>query len=302
MTGSTSASGATRAAAPEMPESWRAGASELAGRVVRAGVNRVGLPAVELVLRRRSSPRDGGVTVVAVSYLAMDCAQTLAWAVRHFSPPDTQLIIVDNASGPELRRWLGQDQWFRSVVLPLNIGHGRAMDLGFALARTEYVVALDIDAFPISADWLDVTLAPAAVGRRRCRWRRFSLRCDGARRDGLVMAGYAGKPFVHPSLLAMRRSRFVHVGTRFGISRRTGTPVSASPDSSRATPSSSRRRSGDRVWWAPCSVASCTTTSIRPASERTLGPRSTKSPRRTGRAWDEALDRYLRPLPGFPAI
>lgn len=65
-----------------------------------------------------------------------------------------------------------------------------ALDLGFLLATTEFVVALDVDAFPISDKWL-----PTVLGRLQA---------------GAVVAGGADRRgFVHPSFLAMRRLDFV---------------------------------------------------------------------------------------------
>jgi hypothetical protein len=64
------------------------------------------------------------------------------------------------------------------------------MDLGFLLSRTEYVVALDVDAFPIRADWLEVLQAPLQKGAT----------VVGAR----ALRGYA-----HPCCLMMRLDRFV---------------------------------------------------------------------------------------------
>jgi hypothetical protein len=71
------------------------------------------------------------------------------------------------------------------------------MDLGFLLARTELVVALDVDAFPISHDWL-ATL-------------------EGLLVEGAYVAGASQQPqatnygrrYIHPCCLAMRRRDFL---------------------------------------------------------------------------------------------
>ncbi len=56
----------------------------------------------------------------------------------------------------------------RRVLLPLNVGHGPALDVGAANVRTERFVALDVDAFPVTPDqvaWMDSSTS-ARVARR----------------------------------------------------------------------------------------------------------------------------------------
>ena len=131
----------------------------------------------------------GSVTVVIVNWNAKPFLEVAVDAVRRFSPPGTRLLVVDNASSDGSRAWL-RNQDLRRALLPLNVGHGLAMDIGFLLARTEFVVALDVDAFPVSDRWL-----PAVLDLLR---------------DGAMVAGGRGpRDIVHPSFLAMRRRRFV---------------------------------------------------------------------------------------------
>jgi hypothetical protein len=72
----------------------------------------------------------------------------------------------------------------------MNVGHDLALDIGFLLSRTEYVVALDVDAFPMHDRWLQVLLEPLAHGAQ----------IAGAR---------LSREYVHPCCLAMRTSRFL---------------------------------------------------------------------------------------------
>ena len=132
-----------------------------------------------------------GVTVVIVNWNGAHLLGDVVGAVERFSAGETEVIIVDNASSDTSRAWLRANRHrLRPVLLPRNIYHGPAMDLGFLLSRTEYVVALDVDAFPIRADWLDVLLAPLQ---------------DKATVSGAgALRGYA-----HPCCLAMRLERFV---------------------------------------------------------------------------------------------
>jgi glycosyltransferase involved in cell wall biosynthesis len=112
-------------------------------------------------------------------------------AIEQFSPERPRIIVVDNASGDGSRAWLRtQRRRLRPVLLPRNIYHGAAMDLGFLLSRTEFVVALDVDAFPVRANWLEILRAPLREGDT----------VSGAR----ALRGYA-----HPCCLMMRLDRFV---------------------------------------------------------------------------------------------
>ena len=52
------------------------------------------------------------------------------------------------------------------MTLDTNVGHGPALDLGWLRARTQTVVALDVDAFPISDS---VAVTPDDTARRGWR-------------------------------------------------------------------------------------------------------------------------------------
>ena len=63
------------------------------------------------------------------------------------------------------------------------------MDLATTMVRTEYFVTLDVDAFPVSPDWLDVLRGHLEAGNQ-------------------VVGGRLYRTFAHPSMMAMRTSRF----------------------------------------------------------------------------------------------
>ena len=77
-------------------------------------------------------------------------------------------------------------KWFG---LPINLGHGPAMDVATTYVRTEYFVTLDVDAFPITAGWLDVLRGHLEAGNE-------------------VVGGRLYRSFAHPSMMAMRTQRF----------------------------------------------------------------------------------------------
>jgi hypothetical protein len=85
-----------------------------------------------------------------------------------------------------------------------DVRHGRALDrlLRKVPAETEYVVALDTDAFPVRDGWLE-----NLIGRLE---RGASL--AGVWRDELAQEI---RPYVHPSCLAARRKTLLELGVQF---------------------------------------------------------------------------------------
>jgi glycosyltransferase involved in cell wall biosynthesis len=125
-----------------------------------------------------------------VNWNSVDYLRVLVAAVRHFSPPDVRVLVIDSGSHDDSRRFLAARSDVRSIYLPINVGHASGLDIGFLCARTEFVVALDVDAFPICDDWLDRLIAPLHEG--------YTI--SGARLN---------REYVHPCCLAMRLARFV---------------------------------------------------------------------------------------------
>lgn len=169
----------------------RAGAC-LRQRVVRPALCSSFLRRVLRALaRRRGFAEDGVVTVVIVNWESLEYLAVAVHALRRFSPASLQIIVVDNFSGDGSREWLRARSDIREILLPVNVHHGPAMDIGFLVARTQYVLSLDVDAFPISRTWLDSMLKPLS--------------------HGAEVSGVASQraPYVHPCMLAMRRERFV---------------------------------------------------------------------------------------------
>lgn len=156
----------------------------LALRVLRAVV------AVRLRLPGRLGIRPG-VTVVIVNWNGRSLIPDVLAAVEKYSSKRPEVIVVDNASTDGSRPWLrSQRPRLRPILLPRNIYHGAGMDLGFLLSRTEYVVALDVDAFPIRCGWLEALQAPLRAG-------------------ATVSGAQALRDYVHPCCLMMRLDRFV---------------------------------------------------------------------------------------------
>jgi hypothetical protein len=78
----------------------------------------------------------------------------------------------------------------------VNFGHGSALDIGVLAADTSIVVTFDIDAFPISKEWLPAVREPLE--------------------NGSVIAGaHWNRAYVHPCFAALRRADFIDYGLSF---------------------------------------------------------------------------------------
>jgi glycosyltransferase involved in cell wall biosynthesis len=163
-------------------------------RQARRGAQFLGYRAIDalrfMARRRLPSLKSGAVTVVTVNWNSVDYLRVLVAAVRRFSPPEVRILVVDNGSRDASRGFLADRAELSAIYLPFNLGHAAALDIGFLCARTEFVVALDIDAFPLRDDWLERLIGPLRQG--------YTI--SGARLN---------REYVHPCCLAMRLARFV---------------------------------------------------------------------------------------------
>jgi glycosyltransferase involved in cell wall biosynthesis len=158
---------------------------------------RLAVPALRARARRRLDRlRPGAATVVTVNWNSWPHLDVLIDVVRRRSPAGTEIVAVDNGSVDGSRERIAARDDVRGLLLPANVGHELAMDLGVLLAETEFVVALDVDAFPLHGDWLERLLAPLDEGAQ----------VSGARLN---------REYVHPCCWAMRKARFVERGHSF---------------------------------------------------------------------------------------
>lgn len=241
------------------------------------------VPGLRAHARRRLASLTPGVTVVTVTWNSRRHLAVLLDLVRRRSPPGTRIIVVDNASrdgtssivhGPDVRH----------VRFPVNVGHELALDIGFLLVRTEYVVALDVDAFPLHDRWLAELVAalepPAEVA--------------GARLN---------REYVHPCCLAMRTVRFVERGHSFRsryVPRSAGRDASgdvgesisaAEPGRTRFFEVTSQRGPGDvGTVFGDLVYHNFYATRFRATSDRLLDEHVTDDA--AAAAWDEAVRRY----------
>jgi glycosyltransferase involved in cell wall biosynthesis len=245
------------------------------------------VPALRARARRRLPRlRAGAVTVVTVNWNSSAYLRVLLRLVRLRSPPTVRIIVVDNGSGDGSRQLLAQAQDVRTVRLPFNVGHDLALDIGFLLAETEYVVALDVDAFPLHEGWLDELLAPLGSGTE----------ISGARLN---------REYVHPCCLAMRTARFVRQGHSF---RSHYTPRAPGRDASgEIGEAMSAREAGRLQFFEPTSQRgpgdvgtvfgglvyhNFYSTRFQKTDHTVLDSVVTEGD--TDAAWEEALERYAR--------
>lgn len=167
------------------------------GRAARVAGWRVGVPTLRARARHRlGTLHPGATTVVTVNWNSWAHLAVLIDTVTRRSPPDTRIFVVDNGSNDATRDRLASHAEISSLFLPCNLGHDLALDLGVLSCETEYVVALDVDAFPLRDGWLDELLAPLDAGAH----------IAGARLN---------REYVHPCCWAMRTARFIAEGHSF---------------------------------------------------------------------------------------
>ncbi len=142
--------------------SMRRRVGALKGRAVRA----TGAAAAWALRQRPVRSYRPGVTVITVNWNSLSFLRPMLDATQAMSPPGTEILVVDNGSTDGSVEYLRERADVRVVRLPVNVGHGVALDIAAALVDTEHVAVLDIDAFPISDRWLDDSLAALEGGAK----------------------------------------------------------------------------------------------------------------------------------------
>ncbi|MGZ4675043.1 MAG: glycosyltransferase family 2 protein [Acidimicrobiia bacterium] len=252
---------------------------------------RVVVPTLRALARRRvGSLEPGAVTVVTVNWNTLAHLQTMVEMVHRHSPPSTRIIVVDNASVDGSRAWIKGRTDLRGVLLPFNIHHGPAADLGALRVRTEFLLLLDVDAFPISDRWIpEVT--------------------DALRAGATVAGGHIHREYVHPSYLAMRTRDFVLRGHSFATVGRWFKGITAGADGF--------RDAGEDISIRERQLYGAATTHLVPVTE-TRGPgllgtvfgdvvyhnffttgygAAADRTDETAAAWSEAVRRWVEPGP-----
>lgn len=164
----------------------------LKGQAIRS----TGAAVAALLRRRKPTSYRQGVTVMIVNWNSLPFLQATLAATRAMSPDDVELLVVDNASTDGSREFLAAQDDVRTIELPVNVGHGVALDIGASSIDTEYLAVLDVDAFPVSSSWLDESV--------------------GALRSGATVAGARmHRNFVHPCFLVTETETLHRYGLTF---------------------------------------------------------------------------------------
>jgi glycosyltransferase involved in cell wall biosynthesis len=241
-------------------------------------------------LRARSRRRLGrlqpqAATIVTVNWNSWQHLEVLIDVVHRRSPDGTRIIAVDNGSEDGSRDQIAASPGVEGLLLPANVGHELAMDLGVLCAETEFVVALDVDAFPLHDDWLERLLGPLSEGAQ----------VSGARLN---------RNYVHPCCWAMRKARFVEQGHSFrahyvprtedrDASGDVGEEISAreAPNLHFFDPSSQRGPGDVGTVFGDFVYHNFYATRFNATSDQTLD--GVVAADDSGRAWEEALQRYV---------
>lgn len=171
--------------------------SRAARKLAQVAGWRLLIPALRARARRRLNRlQTGGTTVVTVNWNSWPYLRVLIDVVSRRSPEGVRIIVVDNGSVDGSRQRLREQPEVDELLLPTNCGHELALDIGVLLAETEYVVALDVHAFPLRDDWLDQLLGPLSQG-------------------ALVSGARLNRSYVHPCCWTMRKARFVEQAHSF---------------------------------------------------------------------------------------
>lgn len=117
--------------------------------------------AAEAVLRARTIPPRGLVSIVTLSWNAHGYTKKALESIRANTSEPYEVIVVDNGSGPETLEMLAaiDDPHVRIIYNPKNRGYAGGNNDGIAAARGQYVVVLNNDVI-VTDGWLDGLLDP----------------------------------------------------------------------------------------------------------------------------------------------
>ena len=93
------------------------------------------------------------LTIVSANVNSPEWGELLVKSIMKYSSVTTEIIIIDNHSLESNLEWFKSQKAVTLVKLPVNIGHGNAMDLGTLLAKSNYICVLDIDSFIQRKGW-----------------------------------------------------------------------------------------------------------------------------------------------------
>jgi GT2 family glycosyltransferase len=162
----------------------------------------------EALLRKGPKRRPGLVSIVMLSWNAVQFTRMALDSIRRHTRGDYEVIVVDNGSAPETVQWLRTLADVRVIFNKTNRGYAGGNNQAFAAARGEYVVLLNNDVI-VTEDWLDDLLAAfdriPALGVSAPRSNKI------AGDQVVVNAGYANLDEMH-AFAQKRRERLAGQG------------------------------------------------------------------------------------------
>jgi GT2 family glycosyltransferase len=114
--------------------------------------------AVEAVLRARPGRRPGRVSIVMLSWNALEYTKMALESIRAHTAGDYEIVIVDNGSNSETVEWLRAQSGIRVIYNATNRGYAGGNNQAIAACSGEYVVLLNNDVI-VTDGWLESLLA-----------------------------------------------------------------------------------------------------------------------------------------------
>ena len=183
-------------------------AAERRVRRVGSGVlgarHRLSAPRREAALRRAvealpaAATDDRSVTAIVLTRDGREHLERLLPALRRTRHPHLEVVVVDNASGPDTSDWLGTQSDVVVLRNDSNLSFSEANDRAVRATSSDVVLFLNDDVEPLDGDWLgrmlaSLTAGTGAVGAQLVYPRRGLL--DGRQRDvGVQHLGIALRP------------------------------------------------------------------------------------------------------------
>lgn len=126
------------------------------------------------------------VAAIVLTHDGLDHLTRLLPRLRSVSHPSLDIVVVDNASGPDTGAWLDAQSGITVIRNDANLSYAEAYNRAVATVTADVVLLLNDDVEPIDDDWLARMLARldgnvAAVGAQLVYPRRSLL--DGRTRD-----------------------------------------------------------------------------------------------------------------------
>lgn len=112
---------------------------------------------VERVLRARPGKRRGLVSIIMLSWNALEFTKMALQSIRQHTTGEYEIVIVDNGSNAETVEWLRSQSGVRVIFNPVNRGYAGGNNQAIAVCRGEYIVLLNNDVI-VTGGWLEALL------------------------------------------------------------------------------------------------------------------------------------------------